>query len=156
LEIDFAGFKLRPFSITHDACDPLALVLASGKQRLGYCTDLGEITSSVHDNLKNCSGLILESNHQPALLARGPYPSWLKSRVASPQGHLSNQEALDLLKSICNNNLQVVVAAHLSQVNNSPALLRSLWQERSNDFSHKPDLYIARQDNPLPVIQLTT
>ncbi|MDR1397296.1 MAG: MBL fold metallo-hydrolase [Desulfarculales bacterium] len=154
LEIEFAGFKLRPFNITHDACDPLALVLASGKQQLGYCTDLGEITSSVYDNLKNCSGVIIESNHQPALLARGPYPAWLKSRVASPQGHLSNQEAMDLLESICTSNLQTVVAAHLSQVNNSPALLRDLWQERINKFIHKPDLYIAGQDTPLPIIQL--
>jgi phosphoribosyl 1,2-cyclic phosphodiesterase len=109
----------------------------------------------VCDNLKNCAAAILEFNHQPELLGQGPYPHWLKARIASLRGHLSNQDALDLVEQIYSTNLQTVLAAHVSQINNSPALVRQMWHEYIARFPHQPDFHVARQDIATPIIHLS-
>ena len=154
LEFSFAGFELRPFNISHDAVDPLALVVEALGVRLGYCTDLGQVTSMVKENLRHCTALILESNHEPQLLQQGPYPGWLKMRVASKRGHLSNQAALELMEEVNHPGLKVAIAAHISQTNNSMELLTTMWHKRCGMFDNKPGLYFASQDQELPLITI--
>lgn len=156
LPIDFAGFQIRPFSISHDAVDPLAVVLQAGADRLGYCTDLGQVNAMVYDNLQGCTALILESNHDPDMLNQGPYPGWLKQRVASVKGHLSNQSALDLLERVCQPQLRLVVAAHISQVNNSLDILLNAWRRRLSGLASPINMLVAHQDGGTPLVNLTT
>jgi phosphoribosyl 1,2-cyclic phosphodiesterase len=150
----FAGFNLRPFHTSHDAADPLALVLEAEDCRLGYCTDLGQLTPTVYDNLQGCTALVLESNHDPDMLRRGPYPSWLKARIAGARGHLSNAMALDLLERVWHPGLRLVVAAHLSQTNNSVELVETMWQKHLSALSTPPLFKIARQQGGMAGIEL--
>jgi phosphoribosyl 1,2-cyclic phosphodiesterase len=150
----FAGFNLRPFRVSHDAADPLALVLEAENCRLGYCTDLGRLTPAVCDNLQGCTALALEFNHDPDMLSQGPYPAWLKARVAGPRGHLSNATALDLLEKVWHPGLRLVVAAHLSQTNNSVELVKAMWQKHLSALSAPPFFEIARQQGGMAGIEL--
>jgi phosphoribosyl 1,2-cyclic phosphodiesterase len=115
--------SIKPFSVSHDARDPAGFVLEHEAHRLGVCTDLGIVTQLVRTRLQGCQGLIVEANHDPELLLKGPYPLPLKQRIRSRHGHLSNAETFELLHSIHHPDLQVVLFAHLSEVNNQPELV---------------------------------
>lgn len=118
-------FKVQPFPVPHDAREPVQFVLGDGAARLGVVTDVGTPTKHMKAMLSGCHGLVLECNHDPGMLAEGPYPPMLKSRIASPFGHLSNAAAAALLAAIDQTCLQHLVAAHLSQTNNRPELART-------------------------------
>jgi phosphoribosyl 1,2-cyclic phosphodiesterase len=125
--------RISPFALSHDAKDPAGFVLEHNSQRLGVCTDLGMVTQLVRTRLQGCHGLILEANHDPDLLSSGPYPPSLQQRIRSRHGHLSNADSFELLKSIYHDNLQVVLFAHLSEVNNRPELVLANARESLND-----------------------
>ncbi|MEG0821106.1 MAG: MBL fold metallo-hydrolase, partial [Burkholderiaceae bacterium] len=91
------AIELDPFEVPHDAAEPLQFVLSDGARRLGVVTDLGHPTALVEEALAQLDGLVLECNHDPGLLAAGPYPAFLKARVAGDRGHLSNPQAAGLL-----------------------------------------------------------
>ena len=93
--------------------------------RLGLLTDLGSITPRVVDAFDGVDALLLECNHDPAMLAAGPYPAALRRRVGGADGHLSNQEAAEFLATIDHGWLQHLVAAHLSETNNLAHLART-------------------------------
>jgi len=114
--------QLTPFTVPHDAREPLQLVCSDGQSRLGILTDLGHASPHVQEQLGLCHALLLECNHDPALLAGSSYPDFLKQRIAGRQGHLSNQQAADLLRRLDHSGLRQVVAAHLSERNNRPDL----------------------------------
>ncbi|MCX7960296.1 MAG: MBL fold metallo-hydrolase [Burkholderiales bacterium] len=118
-------FEVLPFAVPHDAREPVQYVLSDGARRLGLLTDLGSPTASVAAALGGCDALVVECNHDETLLARGPYPPWLKARIAGPFGHLSNAAAAALLAAIDRSRLQHVVCAHLSEKNNRPELARA-------------------------------
>ena len=119
------GLKILPFAIPHDAREPVALVFEDSKHRLGILTDTGSITPHIIKKLSKLDGLILEFNYDSNMLEKSKYPYALKKRISSSFGHLSNNEALKLLDNIFHNQLQVIVAAHLSQKNNTPELVGS-------------------------------
>lgn len=114
--------EIRSFPVPHDAREPVQFVFNDGRHRLGVLTDSGSITPHVVDTLRLCDALVLECNHDPELLATSSYPAILKRRILGDFGHLSNTQAATLLKQIETNRLQHVVAAHLSEQNNRPAL----------------------------------
>lgn len=116
---------IEPFSVPHDAREPLQFVLGDGRQRLAVLTDLGRSTPHVEAMLRHCDALVLECNHDTELLRRGPYPASLKARVGGPFGHLDNQSAAALLATLDHPRLQHVVAAHLSLQNNRPELAQA-------------------------------
>jgi phosphoribosyl 1,2-cyclic phosphodiesterase len=125
-----AGFRLgdlgiQPFTVPHDAREPCQFVFANGNHRFGLLTDTGRITAHIRESLDGCDALMLECNHDAAMLAGGPYSASLKARVGGPLGHLSNAQAAGLLRGIDTSRLQHVVAAHLSEKNNHPALARA-------------------------------
>lgn len=109
---------IDPFSITHDACDPVGFVIESREGRFASATDLGIVTRLVTEKLRGCRAINLESNHDMDMLMNGPYPWELKQRIKSRHGHLSNEESLALLHEVANEQLQALVMAHLSEVNN--------------------------------------
>ena len=117
--------EVRPFPVPHDAREPVQFVVTDGAFRLGVLTDLGTSTPCVEANLTGCDALVLECNHDPELLAGSDYPASLKARIAGRFGHLHNDGAAALLAAIDTSRLQHIVAAHLSQQNNTPAKARA-------------------------------
>lgn len=116
--------EAQPYTVPHDAREPVQFVFGDGASRLGVLTDIGAPTRHVEAVLSGCDALVLECNHDLELLRGGAYPRWLKDRVAGDWGHLNNAQAGALLASIERSRLKHVVAAHLSQQNNRPELAR--------------------------------
>ena len=123
--IDIGDLRVTPFTVPHDAREPLQLHCTDGASRLGILTDLGHVTSHVLDHLAGCSSLLLECNHDTDLLAQGPYPAFLKRRVGGDWGHLANEAAAQAALALRHEGLRHVVAAHLSETNNRPELARA-------------------------------
>ena len=117
-----ANVELMPFPVPHDAREPSQFVCGDGRRRLGILTDVGSLTPHIEGCLDACDALVLECNHDTAMLAAGNYPPSLKQRVGGRHGHLSNDQAADLLGRIDTSKLQHLVAAHLSDKNNTPDL----------------------------------
>lgn len=115
---------IQPFPVPHDAREPCQFVFSDGRHRLGLLTDTGSITRHMVEALEGLDALILEFNHDPDMLADGPYPPGLKARVGGDFGHLSNGQAADLLGRLDLRRLKLLVAAHLSEKNNHPDLAR--------------------------------
>jgi phosphoribosyl 1,2-cyclic phosphodiesterase len=117
--------EIRPFPVPHDAREPVQYVLGDGEHRLGVLTDVGVTTPCVETSLDACDALVLECNHCLDLLAASDYPYPLKQRIAGRLGHLHNEAAAELLTRIDTSRLRHVVAAHLSQQNNTPDKARA-------------------------------
>lgn len=111
---------LHPFTVPHDAREPLQLRCTDGDRVLGVVTDLGHVSRHVVESLQACHALFLEANHEPDWVARSSYPEFLKRRILGDQGHLSNAQAAALLGQVLHDNLRTVIAAHLSERNNAP------------------------------------
>ena len=116
----FRDVQIDPVPITHDSCDPVGFVLESREGRAASVTDFGIVTRLVTEKLRGCRFLNLESNHDVDMLMNGPYPWELKQRIKSRHGHISNEESLALLHELAHDGLEVLVMAHLSEVNNHP------------------------------------
>ncbi len=116
------GLEIRPFPVPHDAREPIQYAFSDGQHRLGVLTDTGAITPHIVDVLRACDALVLECNHDRALLAGSRYPAALKRRVGGRFGHLENGQAAALLGQVDTRRLQHLVAAHLSRENNRPEL----------------------------------
>jgi phosphoribosyl 1,2-cyclic phosphodiesterase len=117
--------EVMPFPVPHDAREPVQFVISDGCHRLGILTDIGVITPCVEASLTGCDALVLECNHDLELLAGSDYPHSLKQRIAGRLGHLHNEGAAALLAALDTSRLQHIVAAHLSQQNNTPAKARA-------------------------------
>ena len=123
--IAVGDLRLHPYTVPHDAREPLQLHATDGATRLGILTDLGHVTTHVLSHLAGCRSLLLECNHDSDMLAHGPYPHFLKRRVGGDWGHLANRVAADTAMRLVPTGLQQVVAAHLSKTNNHPTLARA-------------------------------
>jgi len=122
---DIGDLKVDPFPVPHDAREPAQMVFDDGSRRLGVLTDVGVPTPHIVQMLSGCAGLVLECNHDERLLRDGPYPASLKARIGSRLGHMRNEDAAELLAAIDRGRLRRVVAAHLSETNNTPQLARA-------------------------------
>lgn len=122
--IDLGGLQIEPFTVPHDAREPLQLTCGDGARRLGILTDLGHATPHVLAQLMGLDALLLESNHDSELLANSAYPAFLKHRVGGQYGHLSNAAAAEIAGAVQHGGLRHVVAAHLSEQNNRPELVQ--------------------------------
>ena len=118
--IDLGLLQLTPFTVPHDAREPLQLRCSQGDAHLGILTDLGHATPHVLAQLMGCQALLLECNHDPDLLAASRYPPFLKQRVGGLYGHLANHAAAEIAQAV--GGLRRIVAAHLSEQNNRPEL----------------------------------
>jgi phosphoribosyl 1,2-cyclic phosphodiesterase len=124
VDIEIGALRVRPFTVPHDAREPLQLTCTDGDARLGVLTDLGHASTHVLEELAGCGTLVLECNHDPAMLAASTYPPFLKRRVGGAWGHLANDAAAAIAQAIRPKGLRQVVAAHLSEQNNRPELAR--------------------------------
>lgn len=124
LRIDLVEMQLTPFTVPHDAREPLQLRCSDGASSVGVLTDLGHATSHVLAHLALCDALLLECNHEAELLEASAYPWSLKQRVGGNFGHLSNQDAANIAGALHHPKLHTVVAAHLSIQNNRPELAK--------------------------------
>ena len=120
-----ADLQVHPFTVPHDSREPVQYVVSDGASRLGVLTDIGTPTAHVAACLGGCDALVLECNHDLDMLWAGGYPKWLKQRIAGPFGHLHNGDSERLLAMLDRSRLKHVIAAHLSQQNNRPALARA-------------------------------
>ncbi|MFC1886258.1 MBL fold metallo-hydrolase [Thermodesulfobacteriota bacterium] len=116
---EIKNLRLHPFSISHDAMDPAGFAIHRNGAKIGIATDLGITTSMVKEHLKQCHLLVLEANHDPAMLINGPYPWPLKQRIKGRCGHLSNEDSKRLLEEVFHKKLRHVILAHMSETNNS-------------------------------------
>jgi phosphoribosyl 1,2-cyclic phosphodiesterase len=137
--------EVMPFTIPHDAADPVGFRFVAEGVRVAIATDLGFMPSNVRDQLRGCDGLVLESNHDLEMLRIGPYPWAVKQRVMSRVGHLSNEALAEFL-----------ILAHLSEQNNHPDLARVAAERalgvRLGLFGNR--LVLASQDEPLATLTL--
>lgn len=119
--------ELTPIAVPHDAREPTQFLFGNGSHVLALLTDLGSITPHVVRQVSACDALILEGNHDGDMLQNGRYPPHLKRRIQGAWGHLSNEQAAGLLRDMNTSRLQHLVAAHLSQENNRPDLVREAF-----------------------------
>jgi phosphoribosyl 1,2-cyclic phosphodiesterase len=148
--------KVTPFTIPHDAVDPVGFTFCSDGIKIGVCTDLGYMPASVRHHLRGCHVLMVESNHDLELLRGGPYPWSVKQRVMSRVGHLSNDALADFLTNDYDGAAEFLILAHLSEQNNHPEIARmtaerALSEQRSWFRNH---LLLAAQHEPLPAVRL--
>jgi phosphoribosyl 1,2-cyclic phosphodiesterase len=143
---------VETFTKCHDAADPMGIVITSRGIRMGIITDLGRSTAVVEDRLKGCRALVMEFNHDERMLEEGPYPLHLKRRIRGPDGHLSNDQAKELLMTVSHEDLSVVVLAHLSETNNLPE--KALEVSMGGLTSSRTRVTISSQGTPTPMIDL--
>jgi phosphoribosyl 1,2-cyclic phosphodiesterase len=116
--------EMKPFTIPHDAADPVGFTFRAEGIKVGFVTDLGYLPVSVRDHLRGSDVLVMESNHDLEMLRVGPYPWVVKQRVMSRVGHLSNEALADFFVNDYDNSATFVVLAHLSEQNNHPEIAR--------------------------------
>jgi phosphoribosyl 1,2-cyclic phosphodiesterase len=122
VEVDLTEICVTPFTVPHDAREPLQLRCTDGSRHLGVLTDLGHSTDHVLSHLAQCHALLLECNHDAGMLESSAYPAFLKRRIGGRYGHLSNEDSAKIAKALDHPGLEHIVAAHLSQQNNRPEL----------------------------------
>jgi phosphoribosyl 1,2-cyclic phosphodiesterase len=153
--ITIKDVQVETFTKCHDAADPIGIIVSSNGSRLGLITDLGRSTPVIEDRLKNCQVLIIEFNHDLEMLEQGPYPLYLKRRIRGPEGHLSNQQAKELLKKLSHKKLYKVVLAHISEKNNLPEKAMDEAREVLMDCGlDHTEILISRQDTPIPMVEI--
>ena len=148
---------VTPFTIPHDAVDPVGFTFRSAGVKVGICTDLGHMPVNVRYHLRGCHVLMIESNHDLEQLRNGPYPWSVKQRVMSRVGHLSNDALADFLTSDYDGEAEFLILAHLSEQNNHPEIARmtaerALGGQRS--LLHNNQLMLAHQHEPLATVRL--
>lgn len=148
-----ADLQVMPFTVPHDAREPLQFRLHCAQRHLGILTDLGHPSAHVYRHLAGVHSLILECNHDSHLLQSGPYPAALKRRIGGNWGHLSNAQAAQLLARLWQPSLTQLIAAHLSETNNSGDLALSALRAVLGD---KPQIqiHLAQADVPSPWLEV--
>lgn len=150
--IPIGDLTVQSFQVAHDAADPVSYVVRSPKAQLGIATDLGKASHLVRQRLAGSHALILESNYCPDMLRKSPYPAAIVQRIAGSHGHLSNPDMNSLLSDLLHDALQLVVAVHISQENNTEDKARAMAARVLR--GHPAELYISCQDDPTPMFEI--
>jgi phosphoribosyl 1,2-cyclic phosphodiesterase len=133
--IGIGDLCLLPYTVAHDAQEPLQLRLGDGACHIGILTDAGSITAHLLAHLQGCGAMLLECNHDRTLLAASRYPASLKARIGGPWGHLANDTAAEILAACMHSGLQHLVAAHLSAENNRPDLVKAALAAHADEVT---------------------
>ncbi|MET3917223.1 phosphoribosyl 1,2-cyclic phosphodiesterase [Variovorax sp. OAS795] len=147
-EFAVGDIAVQPFTVPHDAREPLQLRCSDGARTLGVLTDLGHATAHVLARLAGVHALLLEFNHDSDLLANSAYPAFLKLRVGGRHGHLSNAAAAEIARAVRHDGLRHVVAAHLSEQNNRPEIVRRLMADALG--GHEAEMLTASASDGSP------
>ena len=124
-DFQFGTLTVHPFSIPHDAADPVGYRFTSGGVSVAVSTDIGNITDKVRNGVLGCKAVVLEANHDVGMLKTGPYPYELKKRILGDRGHLSNEISAAFARELAENGTKTVILGHLSSENNTPELALS-------------------------------
>ncbi|BCN30536.1 MBL fold metallo-hydrolase [Anaeromicropila herbilytica] len=144
--------KVEPFSISHDAANPVCYTFEEDGHRIGMATDLGTYNEYIIEKLSGLEALLLEANHDINMLQVGAYPYYLKQRILGNRGHLSNENSGKLISKIMNSNLKHVFLGHLSKENNYAELAYETVKvelEQNTEYSSNPfHLSVANREEP--------
>ena len=153
---EIGDVTVTPFTIPHDAVDPVGFTFRSEGIKVGVCTDLGYMPASVKHHIHGCQILMIESNHDLEMLRGGPYPWSVKQRVMSRVGHLSNDALADFLTTDYDGGAEYLILAHLSEQNNHPEIARMTAERALGEQQNfvRNQLMLAAQHEPLPAIRL--
>ena len=147
----FGDVRVETIPTPHDSIDGVGFVVDDGRSRLGILTDLGHVFAGLDAVIDSLDAVLLESNYDPRLLAEGPYPEFLKQRIAGLGGHLSNEESAGLLSRAFARRLKWACLAHLSEQNNEPALALQAHQQM---LDGRYPLHVASRHGPSPMFEL--
>lgn len=155
--VNVAGMDIMPFTISHDAADPVCYTMSDGVNKVAVATDMGEYTDYTISHLEDCEGILLEANHDVNMLQAGSYPYNLKLRILGKEGHLSNDACGRMLRLLVHNKLRYILLGHLSQENNYPELAYEtvkyeLEQEGESCEQNHVVLRVAGRLQPTPPI----
>jgi phosphoribosyl 1,2-cyclic phosphodiesterase len=148
--------NITPFTVPHDAADPVGFTFRAQGVKIALVTDLGYMPANVKQHIRGCDALILESNHDLEMLRGGPYPWVVKQRVMSRVGHLSNDALAEFFTSDYDGSAAFVVLAHLSEQNNHPEVARAAAEHAlggRRTLLHNNRLLLASQTTPLETIR---
>lgn len=145
--------KVTPFSVPHDAIDPVGFTIEFDGTKISIVTDIGYATGLVIERLQKSNILVLESNHDMKMLLYGSYPWELKQRIKGKLGHLSNSQSASLLNAVYHDGIRHVILAHLSRVNNCPQVAHSeftaILKNKGNDHTN---IHLAPRNSVAEVI----
>jgi phosphoribosyl 1,2-cyclic phosphodiesterase len=151
-QLSIDDLELTPYTVPHDAREPVQYWATNGRTKLGVLTDAGQSTSHLINALAGCDALMLECNHDRNMLAESNYPYSLKQRIGGVYGHLSNETSAEILAALDRSRLGMVVAAHLSRQNNKPELARAALDGALGASS--TDILVACQDEGFGWIEI--
>ncbi len=120
-DVQIDDLTIEALRVSHDARHPVAYFIHNGNKKVSIITDLGESNPLLEKRVGECNAILIEANHDPLLLEKGPYPDMLKKRISGARGHLSNQQTAKILRRAVNEDTPILLA-HLSKVNNTPQL----------------------------------
>lgn len=147
VRIELGPLAIDPYTVPHDAAEPLQFVFSDGDRRAGLLTDAGESSELIVRALRRVHALLLECNHDEEMLHSGSYPYFLKARIGGAFGHLSNTQAAKILRKVDCSRLGWIAAAHLSRSNNTPGLARLALSAVLD--CRAEDIAVADQDSGL-------
>jgi phosphoribosyl 1,2-cyclic phosphodiesterase len=145
------SITVETIATPHDGVDGVVFVVDDGQSRLGVLTDLGHVFRELESVIDSLDAVLLESNYDPDMLANGPYPKFLKDRVAGPGGHISNIEAAEVLRSSVSHRMKWACLAHLSEHNNTPALAVKTHRQI---LGHRMPIFVASRYESSDVMEV--
>lgn len=143
---EFGDLEIHPFTVQHDTLDPVAFTIRVDGLKLGFCTDLGHVTTLVQNQLKNCDFLYVEANHQIEMVYASSRPMVYKQRVLGRSGHLSNEACGKLLSHVAHPGLKHVHLAHLSAECNTPETALKVVRGILAEHGINLEMCVAPQD----------
>ena len=154
--MDFNGLKIIPFSKNHDATDPVSFIVKNGAKKISVMTDAGICCPNMERAASESDVMILEANHDSEMLKNGQYPYYLKKRIASTRGHLSNRDAALLVLEHAKKKLKHVLLSHLSLFNNTPELAMNTFKTIIGERSDLNGLktWLTYREKPTPLISV--
>lgn len=154
-----AGFDIEAFPVNHDAPETIGFHICEGDAKMTFATDLGEISPTVAHYIKAANLIVIESNYDEQMLVNGRYPYYLKARIKSSRGHLSNRQTAEFLADIINESHSNICLAHLSKNNNTPEValktLRQVFSERVFPVNGHPHVSVLNRNIPTGIITVT-
>ncbi len=148
--MNIGNIKITAFSKFHDAADPTSFVVECNEIKVGVFTDIGQVCDNVKQYFQQCDAVFLEANYDREMLMNGHYPYSLKTRISGGNGHLSNDEALDLFLNHRTPKLKYLLLSHLSKENNDPELVKKLFELNSTNT----EIIIASRYEPSLIYEL--
>lgn len=156
-KFEIGDLKIKPFSIPHDAANPCGFNIFKDNKKISIATDIGHMTRGILKNLEDSIFIMLESNYDPNVLMYSKYPYPLKSRIAGPNGHLSNELAGKTISHLLNSGLQQAILGHLSKQSNFPELAYKTVVDElmsTNYDENSLKLSVASRDIPGNIVKI--